>query len=67
MNELNGSGVESKGVLMSTHETLPLAVCNVVQSTQCAFYIFHFTTMDKIYLARTIAGDSKRSVAVIVH
>jgi len=52
MNELNGSGVESKGVLMST---------------QCAFYVFHFTTMDKIYLARTIAGDSKRSVAVIVH
>jgi len=37
-----------------------------IQSTQCGFYVFHFTTADKFYLARTIAGNSKRMVAVIV-
>jgi len=29
--------------------------------------ILHFTTADKVYLARTIAGDSKCTVSGIVH
>ena len=37
-----------------------------IQSTQCGFYIFLVATADKFYLARTVAGDSKPKVAVIV-
>ena len=32
-----------------------------VQFTQRGFYVFHFTTVAKFNLARTFAGDSKRS------
>jgi len=38
-----------------------------LQSTQHGFCVFHFTTADKVYLERTIAGYSKRTVAVIVY
>mgnify|MGYP007133215882 CR=1 FL=1 len=37
-----------------------------VQSTQRGFYDLHVTTADKFDLARTIMGDSKRMVAMIV-
>ena len=49
-----------------------------VQSTQCGFFVFHFATTDKVYLARTMRGtaskrlcwafreiDSRGAVAVI--
>ena len=33
---------------------------------KCGFYVIHLTTVDKFDLARTIAGDSKLTVTVIV-
>jgi len=40
--------------------------CSNIQFTQRGFYFFHLTIADKFYLARTIAGDSKGPVEVIV-
>ena len=30
----------------------------ILQVTQCGFYVFHLTSADKFYLARTIAGTA---------
>ena len=39
-----------------------------IQSTQCGFYVFHFTTADKFYLARPLSPPQDRqqgAVAVV--
>jgi len=38
----------------------------ILQSTQRGLYVFSVVTANKFYLVRTIAGDSKLMVAVIV-
>jgi len=39
---------------------------SLLQSTQRGYFVFHITTADKVYLARTITEDSKRTDTVIV-
>ena len=49
--KLKGQGHQTKSQLIE------------VQYTQRRFYVFHLTSTDKFYLAQTIAGYSKRTVA----